>query len=130
KVVTAHPQVTVPGNVSPIELDQSKIHFFYPAFPRMFKNLEAIGEAVKSLSADVANQIKVHFTLDGTENGYARFIRDKYGDLPQIEFDGLLATERVRSYYLTCDALLFPTRLETWGLPQTEFSTTQKPIFA
>src|SRR5690606_41307637 len=28
------------------------------------------------------------------------------------------------------DLLLFPSRLETWGLPLTEFSTTQKPIFA
>ena len=130
KVVTAHPQVTVPGNVSPIELDQSKIHFFYPAFPRMFKNLEAIGEAVKSLSADVANQIKVHFTLSGKENRYARYLHQKYGDWPQFEFAGLLPREKVWSYYLAVDALLFPSRLETWGLPLTEFSTTQKPIFA
>jgi glycosyltransferase involved in cell wall biosynthesis len=26
--------------------------------------------------------------------------------------------------------VLFPSRLETWGLPLTEFSSTQKPIFA
>ena len=129
-VMTAHPQVTVPAKVSPIVLDANKTHFFYPAFPRMFKNFELIGQAVSMLPPEIRNRLEVHLTLDGRENRYARSIKKRYGHLPAIHFTGILNRKEVWEYYQASQALIFPSRLETWGLPMTEFRSTGKPIFA
>ena len=53
--------VTKPENVEEkdsieINLDTTKIHFFYPSFPRSFKNFELIAEAVQLLPNSIKNQ--------------------------------------------------------------------------
>lgn len=40
----------------------------------------------------------------------------------------MLPFEEVNEYYKKTDVLLFPSTLETWGLPITEFKSFQKPI--
>lgn len=130
RALVAHPQVKIPTNVEPQPLAKDKIHFFYPAFPRMFKNFEVICKAVEQLPDNVRKKIRVHLTLDKSLNNYARHIVKKYGHLQEIEFTGLLPRETVWRYYQSADVLLFPSRLETWGLPMTEFRSTGKPIFA
>lgn len=102
---------------------------FYPSFPRPFKNFELICEAVANMSADSRERIAIILTLERKLNNYASEIFDKYGHINEISFKGLLAREKVYEYYKLADALIFPSRLETWGLPITEFKSTGKPIF-
>ena len=40
----------------------------------------------------------------------------------------MLSFEEVNEFYKVSDALLFPSTLETWGLPITEFKAFNKPI--
>ncbi|MGS0525724.1 glycosyltransferase [Zobellia nedashkovskayae] len=103
-------------------------HFFYPSFPRPFKNFEVICEAYTLMSDDCRNQIKIHLTLDAELNGYAAEIVSKYKHLSGISFLGLLSRDEVEMYYERADCLIFPSKLETWGLPITEFKSTGKPI--
>ena len=66
--------------------------------------------------------------MSGKENGYAREMKSRYGNLPQIHFAGLQPREKVFDYYARASALLFPSLLETWGLPISEFKQTGKAM--
>lgn len=102
--------------------------FFYPSFPRIFKNFEIICEAVQLLEKKGVRNFKVYLTIDGTENLYSKEIVEKYKKLKCIEFLGLLTREKVFKYYSKVECLIFPSKLETWGLPISEFKIYNKPI--
>jgi len=104
--------------------------FFYPAFPRIFKNFEIICEAAKILIDKKINNFKIYITINGKENRYSKYIFDKYGKLENIYFAGRLSRNEVEDYYDRTDCLIFPSKLETWGLPITEFMIYGKPILA
>ena len=113
----------------PAEKEEAFI-FFYPSVPRVFKNFEIIGEAVRILHERIPNRFRVFLTLDGTENRYSCRIRKKYGDLNEIGFTGLLPRESVEAYYQKCDCVLFPSKLESWGLPLSEAKSHRKPVIS
>lgn len=102
--------------------------FFFPAVPRPFKNFEVICEAVKILRKNKIGNFEVFLTLDGTENRYAKSIVRKYADIDNIHFVGFLKQNEVFEYYQNCSCLIFPSKLETWGLPISEFSIYGKPM--
>lgn len=114
------PLLRMPSPSTPLVL-------FYPTLPRIFKNLEFIGELARSLATQ---PIRFVVTIDGTENSYARYIKREYGDLPNLQLIGRQPRPVVLQIYEQADALIFPSRLETWGLPLSEFMATGKPIFA
>lgn len=95
---------------------------FYPSFPRYFKNHAIIYNASR-----IFPDIKFTVTINGTETPYIRKIEEK-GTTPNLNKVGLLPRQKVYDYYSSCDALLFPSLLETWGLPLTEFKAFNKPI--
>ena len=99
-----------------------------PSFPRVFKNFEVICEAVSILENENIKNFKVYLTIDGTENAYSKEIVERYGNLDCIEFIGLLPREKVFDYYSRIQCLIFPSTLETWGLPISEFKEYNKPI--
>ena len=102
--------------------------FFYPSFPRVFKNFEIICQAVELLEKENINNFKVYLTIDGSENLYSKEIIEKYKNLKCIEFLGLISREKVFEYYSRVECLIFPSQLETWGLPISEFKQFNKPI--
>lgn len=124
-----HPETQVMAQSTSATLDSGKINLFYPSFPRMFKNMEYLCEAVVMLPEEIRKKINVYITIDGTENSYAKKIVSKYGKLAQFQFIGALDRASVSGYYKEMDALVFPSKLETWGLPLTETKEFNKPIF-
>lgn len=102
--------------------------FFYPSFPREFKNFESICEASSILESEGVRNFSVNLTIDGTENDYSRLIVDRFSHLSTINFVGCLSFDAVTSLYSQSDALIFPSKLETWGLPISEFSKYNKPM--
>lgn len=109
-------------------MDDDVFTFFYPALARPFKNFEVIGEAIKVLKKSGVINYRVVITIKGDENNYAKYILKKYSKLKQIHFVGMLSHNEVNEYYKNSDALIFPSTLETWGLPITEFKAYKKPI--
>lgn len=103
-------------------------NFFYPAFPRPFKNFEIIGDACEILSKKNVCGFTVRLTIDGSENNYSKHIYKKYNHLKNIEFIGLLSRDKVFEMYNYSDVLIFPSTLESWGLPLTEFKQYNKSI--
>lgn len=104
--------------------------FFYPSLPRPFKNFEIICEAATRLEEKGITNFEVYLTLEGKENPYAHQVYKKYKKLKTIKFVGLLNKGEMSMYYEKVDCLIFPSCLETWGLPLSEFSIYNKPILA
>lgn len=104
--------------------------FLYPALPRVFKNFELIGDAVRWLEQRSDWRGEVRITIDGHENAYAAQIRSRYGGLKSLKFVGLQSRESMARQYRDADCLLFPSRLETWGLPLTEAKSHGLAILA
>ncbi|MDP5158292.1 MAG: glycosyltransferase [Flaviramulus sp.] len=133
-IITAIPQIPKIDNIY-LEKNQqktttasSKKVFFFPTFPRPFKNIEVICEAVKLINKEKNNDIEIIITIDGSENNYSKSIVTKYQHLKNINFIGLIQREEVYNYYAECDVLIFPSKLETWGLPISEYKQFQKPM--
>lgn len=125
KVPTISKKYTEPSKNKP----SSKKTFFFPTYPRPFKNIEVICEAIKRLPEDTQSHLQVIITIDGYENQYSKFLLKKYRRINSINFIGLLSRERVYDFYANSDVLIFPSKLETWGLPISEFKQFNKPIF-
>lgn len=94
--------------------------FFYPAAPSFYKNHRAVLEACLGLNARGCRDYRVVFTFTGEENEYARSLRKAAEEqkLP-VTFAGTLTREQVFSYYSRA-VLLFPSYVETFGLPLLE----------
>lgn len=120
-VIVARPEM--PGAASatpPVQPMAQGSVFIYPALARCFKNFEVIGEAVALLEADPAWAGEVRWTLSGDENRYARWLKRRFGHLRSIRWLGLQTREQMQQQYRESQCLIFPSRLETWGLPITE----------
>lgn len=102
--------------------------FVYPAYPRVFKNFEVICEAVNILESRGFLNYKVILTIDGTENEYSKYVVNKYKHLKSIIFTGLIPLVEMNHLYGESDCLVFPSKLETWGLPISEFMEYSKPM--
>ena len=133
KVVVSYPEVKpiCRDGLSTRTNIREKYTFFYPSFPRVFKNFEVVLEAVNILnSCSLRDNFEVLITIDGSENSYAASLLEKYSGLENVRFLGLLSREDVYSMYENSDCLIFPSKLETWGLPLTEAKQFNLPILA
>ncbi|BBM37296.1 glycosyltransferase [Pseudoleptotrichia goodfellowii] len=127
-IIVAHPNV----NINDLEVDRETVQeensFLYPAFPRIFKNFEVICEAVKNLEEQEIKNFKVYLTINGKENKYSEELYNKYKTSECIKFTGLLNRQELMKYYNKVENIIFPSKLETWGLPITETKEFNKPI--
>lgn len=128
-IVVSKPQVPkISIEIDDQEVKASKYTFFYPSFPRSFKNFEVVCEAAKILNKKCIFEFEVILTINGCENRYSKRILKKYKGVDSISFVGILPREEVFKYYSMADTLIFPSKLETWGLPISEFQGTHKPL--
>jgi glycosyltransferase involved in cell wall biosynthesis len=104
--------------------------FFYPASGLVYKNHEVIVNACKILKDKGISNYKVVFTLKGDENKHIRMLKQIVIEesLP-IEFIGSIDIETVYEYY-SKTILIFPSYIETFGLPMLEAKIHKSPIIA
>lgn len=125
KVIVAYPRIQ--NREIPCTRSKDKNYLFlYPALPRVFKNFEIICEACRIINKLTNYNYKVVFTIDGMENNYSRYLKRKYGQIREIVWLGLQTREATFELYGEADCLIFPSKLETWGLPISEFENTGK----
>lgn len=124
--------VSRPNLPASVKLDDfsnnEEIIFIYPSFPRYYKNFEVVCEAAMKLEKESQDNFKVYITLDGSENAYSKMLLKKYGSSKNIIFTGLLDRTELYNIYEKSSCLLFMSKLETWGMPITEFKSTGKPM--
>lgn len=103
------------------------VAFFYPAWPRTFKNMEVLCAAAERLSAR-GYVFEVWLTLQPDDDVYARRLHQRFAHVACIQWLGRLTRTQVQARYQASTALVFPSRLETWGLPLSEYQHTGKPM--
>ena len=128
-IKVCNPEFIAFTNSETIELETSKINFFYPLIARSFKNVEIIAQAIQLLPDSMKNKIQVSLTFAEGDSKYGDFIIENY-PLEQFNFIGKLTREEVFGYYKSMDCLLFSSKLETWGLPLSEAKAFNKSILA
>ncbi len=104
--------------------------FFYPAFPRIFKNFEIIGKSSEILLKRGISNFEIILTIDGNENRYSRHIYKLFGHIKNIKFLGRQNKAQIITLYENCECVIFPSKLETWGLPLSEARECNKLILA
>ncbi len=102
------------GDSAPAPLGGRSLECVYVSLPRVFKNFE---EAI-----DLCRQegVRLTLTLSGTENRYARYVRAYSGDGGDVRFIGQVSHAESLATLAHADVVLFPSRLETFGLPIQE----------
>lgn len=126
RVLVARPQVVMREIVAARSMRKGM--FIYPVTVHTYKNIEILCEAAKLLGGIPSLQIVL--TMDGSEGAYAEKMIRQYRDVPNLKFVGYQSREAVFTLYAECEALLFPSRLESWGMPLSEFVPSGKPILA
>lgn len=130
-ILVSLPEVNIPHFNNVVQNNSSTINtppiFFYPAYPRVFKNFEVICEAASILNKTNTN-FQVYLTISGTENKYSKWIFNKYKNVSSVKFIGLQDKFHVLEIYKRSICLIFPSKLETWGLPITEAKSFNLPI--
>jgi glycosyltransferase involved in cell wall biosynthesis len=130
-MVVAHPRIprlAIPALDQEQQAQGRTVRFLYPLYPRSFKNVELLLEAARILEQRGIDDFDIWLTIDGTENHYAAKLRSTYGGLRSVSWLGIMPRERILLLYAQADCLLFPSKLETWGMPISEFQQTGKPM--
>ena len=112
------------------ESEKDKYSFIFPSSPNSHKNFECICQAAGILKEQSGiEDFKVYITVKGDENRYAKWLFRKWGKkISQVEFTGFLDRKSLYTYYQQSHCLVFPSKVETWGLPITEFAAFGKPM--
>jgi glycosyltransferase involved in cell wall biosynthesis len=128
-IIVAHPAAAAAGRVADHGALRGSRTFLFPTLPRPFKNVELICRAVQELERQPSWNGEVILTLDGTENRYARWLKRRFHRCRTLRFLGRQSSEQMQALYGRADCLLFPSRMETWGLPITEAKQFGLPMF-
>lgn len=126
-IVVAHPSMPTIENAS-TRVPISKFVFIYPALPRVFKNIETLCKAAQILASRGIQDFEVRLTLNGTENRYSRWLLKEFSDTAQVRFIGRQTKDQMTTHYGEASAVVFPSKLETWGLPITEAKAQRRPL--
>jgi glycosyltransferase involved in cell wall biosynthesis len=130
KIIISKPTIKSINEESVKCLDKAgKKYMFYPAADYKYKNHNIIIEAIKLIvekDPKVRQDIKIIFTLDKESNSNKKVM--EYGLEDVFLFIGNQKYEDVLSYYKSSDIVLFPSYIETFGLPLIEASAFGKKI--
>lgn len=114
KIIVSPTDVAIPENLLARYAQDEKVvckQFFYPVAPSVFKNHECIFAAVDILAAKGVSDFKVLLTVDNEDQ--------RYPQREQLVYLGRQTREKVLEYL--CDSVLvFPSYIETFGLPMAE----------
>ena len=130
KIKVVHPRVSIEKRLLEKKYTLEKPVFFYPAGDGMHKNHEVIVNACKRLQDEGINDYTVIFTLDRKTALYSERIAQRVEkEKLNIRFTGIIPKQEVFEYY-SQSVLLFPSYLETFGLPMLEARMMKAIVFA
>lgn len=129
KIIVAPPQVTLPTHRL-VQARTAETSFLFAGSPNSHKNFEVICRAAALLETKhLIHNFKVYLTVKGTENKYARWLQHQWADrVKSLQFVGFISKDTLNQYYAQCHCLIFPSKVETWGLPISEFAAYDKPM--
>jgi glycosyltransferase involved in cell wall biosynthesis len=125
KIEIVPPEINL-SNVIP-HSDDAECQFFYPSAPIFYKNHMVIIKALLILKSENLYP-KVIFTLSGSENKLSKKLKQiSLKNQLNIVFAGTLPQDKVFELY-SQSALIFPSFIETFGLPLLEARESGCPV--
>lgn len=122
------------AEIEPKNLDEEFIHIVYPATAFKYKNHEVLCDALgrlREINPNKLQKIRLHLTM--TRDKCTEYLKNliKRNDIEEnIVFDGVMPFNDLLALYKAADALVFPSTVETLGLPLVEAATFGLPIIA
>ncbi|MRH41231.1 glycosyltransferase [Aquibacillus halophilus] len=130
KFILKQPEFNVKVKKFYSKQDNEKVIFFYPSSGLEYKNHKVVVEAIRNLSNVFLDKCEVIFTLKGDENKHIQELQKIiYNNSLPIKFIGSLSINEVYDYY-SKSILIFPSYIETFGLPMLEAKMHKTPIIA
>ncbi|MDD3491792.1 MAG: glycosyltransferase [Candidatus Pacebacteria bacterium] len=120
--------------IKTIDFGDNKFHIFYPAATFPYKNHEIIIEALRLLKNQEKNiyqNLVVHFTFEADKKARStkliKLINQKKVE-DAIILEGQIPYDKALSLYKSSDLLVFPSYIESLGLPMIEAAMFGLPI--
>ena len=123
------PAVALEGGSDGEDREGRPFTFLFASTPDVHKNFELLAEASRLLEQRLGQGVfETVFTVSGQENKYASWLRAKWGGVASLRFAGFQTPSDLQRLYASSDCLVFPSRIETWGLPISEFMPYDRPM--
>lgn len=103
-----------------VKTSKVKYRIFYPAEPLIYKNHKIIIEALGELENSQKKEIECIFTFKKGDSFEIDNLISKYELEKNIKLIGRIEYEKVLEFYKSSDLLVFPSYLESLGLPLLE----------
>lgn len=119
------------NSIERISIEKTKKVFIYPAIPVRYKNHKVIINAIEMFRSEnsfAIDNLEIIFTVPN-DSIIANEVKNRKLD-SVIKCIGSIPYEELLTYYKRCDGLLFPSEIETFGLPLIEAAMFGKPIIA
>lgn len=111
----------------PPAINYDKLNLFYPATPFPYKNHQIIFDALSLLDKKLQKKITLHLTCEKHELKHLSYSSET---LFEINYSGRIPFNKILGMYKVSDALLFPSYIETLGIPLIEAASFGLPILA
>ena len=120
-------------SIVPYQYGSGTYNFVYPSIKGVYKEHITIVHAMERLlsqDSEMARRIRIHFTLERENNGdLIHYLRQHH--LEEIfVFHGSLPHDQILSMLKSAEALVFPSVIETFGLPLVEAASLGVPVIA
>lgn len=125
KIHVVFPKIDIPSieDIYKIPIDKNKLNLFYPATGFIYKNHGLLSKSLLSIDKHLTQKIVLFLTID--EKDFETKV-----NLINVEivFLGQLSYKEVLWMFSVIDALVFPSYIETLGLPLIEAASFGLPI--
>ncbi|MCF6330977.1 MAG: glycosyltransferase [Sulfurimonas sp.] len=132
KIFAIRPIINIIESSEKYEFDKKKFNIFCPSSPFVYKNNIEIASALiflKNNNYDIS-MFKVYITFEEKDDVllYESILENGLGN--NFTFLGRLSYDNMLKCYNGCDIVVFPSYLETFGLPLLEAASFGKPILS
>ncbi|WP_166332745.1 glycosyltransferase [Sphingobacterium chungjuense] len=129
RIIVAPPEHEKQLPISNLENTSDDVfRFIYAASPNSHKNFEVLCEAAEILEKRGIENFRIRITVKGDENAYAKWLFKNWGHLKTLHFGGFVNRQQLFEIYANSQCMIFPSKVESWGLPISEFALFEKPM--
>ncbi|MFT4803458.1 MAG: glycosyltransferase involved in cell wall biosynthesis [Psychroserpens sp.] len=132
-IIVIPPTFDKPITVKGKKITDGVFRVFYPAGPSKYKNHLEIINAIKALEKDFPKAFEAlvcTFTFDKKEGVKLWQYIQEHGLTEKFNLIGRTTYDETIEYYQKSDSLIFPSYIETFGLPLKEAASIGLPIIA
>lgn len=114
-------------------IDDGFIHLLFPGAFLIYKNHITLAKAlkhIKEIDPETSKRIRLHLTVHSSSFDSCRHLFKQYDILENISLNGPVPYEEMLKMYQSMHCLVYPSYIESFGLPLLEAAYFGMPIIA